>query len=147
MPMLAPLSAWSEAMACAAASSAGARSEIALGAGVASGRPSCDTRMTATPMASQYGKRRCMRVPASRSLRAVWEAAVFVALAAGCTRHARVAEPRPLEMLVANDPETLDPRYVTDSVGLRATRLVHAGLVRLDPDTLAPIADVAPGWR
>ncbi len=46
-------------------------------------------------------------------------------------------------MLVANDPETLDPRYATDSVGLRATRLVHAGLVRLDPDTLAPVPYVA----
>jgi peptide/nickel transport system substrate-binding protein len=72
---------------------------------------------------------------------------VLVAFAAGCATHAGVAEPRPLEMLVANDPETLDPRYVTDSVGLRATRLVHAGLVRLDPDTLAPVAYVARGWR
>jgi peptide/nickel transport system substrate-binding protein len=48
---------------------------------------------------------------------------------------------------VANDPETLDPRYVTDAVGLRATRLVHAGLVRLDPDTLAPRPYLASGWR
>jgi peptide/nickel transport system substrate-binding protein len=50
-------------------------------------------------------------------------------------------------MLVANDAETLDPRYVTDSVGMRATRLVHAGLVRLDPDTLAPDPYLARGWR
>jgi peptide/nickel transport system substrate-binding protein len=50
-------------------------------------------------------------------------------------------------MLVANDPETLDPRYVTDAVGLRATRLVHAGLVQLDPDTLAPLPYVARSWR
>jgi len=50
-------------------------------------------------------------------------------------------------MLVANDAETLDPRYVTDSVGLRATRLVHAGLVRLDPDTLAPTPYLARSWR
>lgn len=49
-------------------------------------------------------------------------------------------------MLVANDPESLDPRYATDAVGLRATRLVHAGLVRLDPDTLAPRPFVARGW-
>ncbi|HEY8088346.1 MAG TPA: ABC transporter substrate-binding protein [Polyangiaceae bacterium] len=32
-------------------------------------------------------------------------------------------------------------------MGLRATRLVHAGLVRLDPDTLEPRPYVATGWR
>src|SRR5580658_2173084 len=53
----------------------------------------------------------------------------------------------PIEMMVANDPETLDPRYATDAVGLRTTRLVHAGLVRLDPDTLEPKAYAASGWR
>jgi peptide/nickel transport system substrate-binding protein len=53
----------------------------------------------------------------------------------------------PIEMMVANDPETLDPRYATDAVGLRTTRLVHAGLVRLDPDTLEPKPYVASGWR
>lgn len=50
-------------------------------------------------------------------------------------------------MIVASDPETLDPRYATDAVGLRATRLVHAGLVRLDPDTLAPRPYLARSWR
>jgi peptide/nickel transport system substrate-binding protein len=54
---------------------------------------------------------------------------------------------RPIEVLVANDPETLDPRYVTDAVGLRTTRLVHAGLVQLDPDTLAPRPLLAREWR
>jgi peptide/nickel transport system substrate-binding protein len=50
-------------------------------------------------------------------------------------------------MLVGSDPETLDPRYVVDSVGMRATRLVHAGLFRLDPDTLAPEPYAARTWR
>lgn len=50
-------------------------------------------------------------------------------------------------MLVSSDPETLDPRYSTDPVGLRATRLVHAGLVRLDPDTLEPRPYAARSWR
>jgi peptide/nickel transport system substrate-binding protein len=49
-------------------------------------------------------------------------------------------------VLVASDPETLDPRYATDAVGLRATRLVHAGLVRLDPTTLAPVPYLARSW-
>jgi peptide/nickel transport system substrate-binding protein len=50
-------------------------------------------------------------------------------------------------MMVANDPETLDPRYATDAVGLRTTRLVHAGLVRLDPETLAPRPYLAQSWH
>jgi peptide/nickel transport system substrate-binding protein len=50
-------------------------------------------------------------------------------------------------MLVANDAETLDPRYVVDLGGMRATRLVHAGLARLEPDTLAPVPYLARGWR
>jgi peptide/nickel transport system substrate-binding protein len=88
----------------------------------------------------------------SRLRRAGWEAAVLAALALGCGRTGdgrdRPTEgDRPLEILVANDPETLDPRYVTDAVGLRTTRLVHAGLVRLDPDTLAPRPHLARGWR
>ncbi len=41
-------------------------------------------------------------------------------------------------MLVTNPPETLDPRYATDAVGLRATRLVHAGLFAVDGETLSP---------
>ena len=44
---------------------------------------------------------------------------------------------------MTNDAETLDPRYVTDAVGMRISRLIHAGLVRLDPDTLEPVPYVA----
>ena len=65
----------------------------------------------------------------------------------GCARYDGGSEPRPIEMMVASDPETLDPRYATDAVGLRATRLVHAGLVRLDPDKLEPLPYLARGWR
>jgi peptide/nickel transport system substrate-binding protein len=50
-------------------------------------------------------------------------------------------------MLVGNDPETLDPRYATDAVGLRTTRLLHAGLVRLNADTLEPEPSLARSWR
>jgi peptide/nickel transport system substrate-binding protein len=60
------------------------------------------------------------------------------AVSAGCGRNAADAANRPLELLVSNDAETLDPRYATDLVGMRVTRLVHAGLMRLDPDTLMP---------
>lgn len=57
--------------------------------------------------------------------------------AAGC-RPAPPAADRPLEVVVSSEPETLDPRYAVDSVSHRITRLVHAGLTRLDEDTLAP---------
>lgn len=60
---------------------------------------------------------------------------------------ARSREDRPIEMLVASDPETLDPRYATDPVGVRTTRLIHAGLVRLDPETLAARPYLATSWQ
>jgi peptide/nickel transport system substrate-binding protein len=49
-------------------------------------------------------------------------------------------------MLVPTDADTLDPRHATDAVALRTTRLLHAGLVRLDPDTLEPKPYLAKGW-
>jgi peptide/nickel transport system substrate-binding protein len=73
--------------------------------------------------------------------------ALVAAWLAGCRSPGGPRHDDPIEVLIANDPETLDPRYVTDAVGLRATRLVHAGLVRLDPDTLAPEPYLARGWR
>jgi peptide/nickel transport system substrate-binding protein len=95
----------------------------------------------------------------NRSRHAGWEAAARAALVgitgitglglviAGCTPRFHEAGPRPIEVIVASDPETLDPRYATDAVGLRATRLVHAGLTRMDPDTLEPKPYAARSWR
>jgi peptide/nickel transport system substrate-binding protein len=71
----------------------------------------------------------------------------MLVMVAGCAPRGAGDGSRPLEMMVANDPETLDPRYATDAVGLRTTRLVHAGLVRLDPDTLSPRPYLARSWR
>jgi len=53
---------------------------------------------------------------------------------------------KPIEFIVTSDAETLDPRYATDAVGLRATRLVHAGLARLDADSLQPTPYAARRW-
>jgi peptide/nickel transport system substrate-binding protein len=69
------------------------------------------------------------------------------ALGTGCARHGGVSAERPLELMVASDAETLDPRYSTDSVSVRVTRLVHAGLFRLDPDTLEPRPYAARSFR
>jgi len=69
-------------------------------------------------------------------------------LAQGCSpARAKGDGERPIELLVPTDAETLDPRHATDAVALRATRLLHAGLVRLDPGTLEPKPYVARSWR
>jgi peptide/nickel transport system substrate-binding protein len=62
-----------------------------------------------------------------------------------CTTSPRSGD-RPIEMLVPNDAETLDPRYATDAVALRTTRLLHAGLVKLDATTLVPEPYLAKSW-
>lgn len=63
-----------------------------------------------------------------------------------CSPGGKSGADRPIEMLVANDAETLDPRYATDAVALRTTRLVHAGLVRLNAQTLVPEPYLAKSW-
>jgi peptide/nickel transport system substrate-binding protein len=66
---------------------------------------------------------------------------------AGCARAAPSAsDAAPLELSVPVDIETFDPRYAIDAYSLKATRLVHAGLVRLDPDTLEPRPCAARSW-
>jgi peptide/nickel transport system substrate-binding protein len=48
-----------------------------------------------------------------------------------------------LVVILPREPEQLDPRYVGDVVGLRLTRLIHAGLVRIDSLSLEPVLDLA----
>jgi peptide/nickel transport system substrate-binding protein len=66
----------------------------------------------------------------------VLAACVTLRLGLGC----RPAAPAPdaVEVLVANDPATLDPRFATRGLDVKLTRLIHAGLVSLDPNTLQP---------
>jgi peptide/nickel transport system substrate-binding protein len=54
---------------------------------------------------------------------------------------------RPIEMLVAQDAESLDPRFTLDTVGLRVSRLIHAGLFRLDEGDLHPVPYVAKSFH
>jgi peptide/nickel transport system substrate-binding protein len=83
----------------------------------------------------------------NRSRRAGWEVLVLAGLTSACAPRTRDGAARALEVIVATDPESLDPRYTTDAVGLRATRLVHAGLTRMDPDTLEPVPYAAHDWH
>jgi peptide/nickel transport system substrate-binding protein len=63
---------------------------------------------------------------------------------AGCAPQGAPGEA--IEVLVANPPANLDPRFTTDAVGMRITRLTHAGLSRLDEDTLEPRPYLAERW-
>jgi peptide/nickel transport system substrate-binding protein len=72
--------------------------------------------------------------------------AISVALLA-CTPHTRTSDATALEVVIAQDAETLDPRFVVDAVGMRVSRLVHAGLFRLDPDSLEPVPYLAASYR
>ncbi len=78
-------------------------------------------------------------------LRAASVALCALALLASC--HARTDEAtRPIEVLVSTEVETLDPRVSTDAVSVRISRLVHAGLFRLDGETLEPVPYVAKSF-
>ncbi len=55
-------------------------------------------------------------------------------------------EERDYEVVIPQELSTLDPRFSTRGFDIKVTRLVHAGLVGLDENTLAPIPLVAKSW-
>jgi peptide/nickel transport system substrate-binding protein len=67
-------------------------------------------------------------------------------LVTACQRAAPPAE-RPLEIVIPTAVSTLDPRFATQSVDIKVTRLIHAGLVGLEPTTLEPVPYLAHSWR
>src|SRR5579859_6083928 len=155
IPADAPARAWSATIACTAASSWGTggagAGALADGPGESvCGRASTANRASAAATARASGRMPCLMASASRSAGARCLALVAVGWVAACREDAGDAgraKPRPLEILVASDAQTLDPRYATDAVGLRVTRLLHAGLVQLDPETLVPLPYAATSWR
>ena len=52
-----------------------------------------------------------------------------------------------LRVVIPQDPEQLDPRFVADTYGLRLSRLLFASLVRIDPQTLEAVPDLASSVR
>jgi peptide/nickel transport system substrate-binding protein len=76
------------------------------------------------------------------------ELLVVVASNASCSPRAAETErgERPLEVVVSTEAATLDPRFATRSLDVKITRLVHAGLAGLDPDSLEPVPLVAESW-
>lgn len=72
-------------------------------------------------------------------------------LIAGCWLALAACAPEPradraLEIVIPTELATLDPRFSTRSFDIKVTRLVHAGLVGLEPDTLAPVPLVAESF-
>ena len=64
-----------------------------------------------------------------------------------CAARSPDAGDRPLEVIVSSYIDTIDPRVVVEVSGLRASRLVHAGLLCLDPKTLVPNPCAASNYR
>lgn len=54
---------------------------------------------------------------------------------------------RPLSIVIPNAPEELDPRFVWDAWGLRASRLIFASLFTIDPTSLAIVPDLAESYE
>ena len=48
---------------------------------------------------------------------------------------------------MATETSTLDPRFATRSLDVKVTRLIHVGLIGLDPSTLEPVPLVAESVR
>jgi peptide/nickel transport system substrate-binding protein len=57
------------------------------------------------------------------------------------------AGPDALEIVVPTETATLDPRFSTRSLDVKVTRLLHAGLMGLDRNTLAPVPLLAQSHR
>lgn len=52
-----------------------------------------------------------------------------------------------IEILLPTPPANLDPRFATDAASMRISRLLHAGLTRLDERTLMPVPYLARRWE
>jgi oligopeptide transport system substrate-binding protein len=54
--------------------------------------------------------------------------------------------PRTLRLGNSTEPATLDPQLATGEPEFRIIRALFRGLVKLDPDTLQPVPDLAESW-
>jgi peptide/nickel transport system substrate-binding protein len=105
----------------------------------------------------QGGERTAVKRTTHDGCRYLWKGLALASVGAacvgfaGCTPGRDRGAPdegptRAIELSVPLDIETLDPRFAGDWISMRASRLVHAGLVRLDPDTLEPLPYAAKSW-
>src|ERR1700712_3018945 len=64
-----------------------------------------------------------------------------------CARQGKTDLPHVLTMLLPRDVQQLDPRYVSDAYGLKVSRLLFASLMRIDPETLETVPDLAQSLK
>lgn len=69
--------------------------------------------------------------------------AAVLALVASCSNGDRDVEPGTLTLLLPRDILDLDPRFVSDAYGHKVSRLIFASLVRVDPNSLEIVPDLA----
>jgi peptide/nickel transport system substrate-binding protein len=70
--------------------------------------------------------------------------AVLLAVLAGCRVGAEDAHKRDsLKVVLPRDVQQLDPRFVSDPYGHKLSRLIFASLLRIDPQSLEPVPDLA----
>jgi peptide/nickel transport system substrate-binding protein len=152
---IARTAAWIGPEGGAGGADAGAPEGVGDASGEASGETSDSANAVESATKSDFGWAIAQRIAnrcttKARVVERVFALAVAI-VSPGCTEAthdaAGGASGRPLEVLVTSDPETLDPRYVTDAVGMRMTRLVHAGLTRVDATTLRPVPYLAESLR
>src|SRR5690606_4171584 len=97
------------------------------------------------PYASSPSARRRDRWPSAPrgSLGAL--ALVALLALAGCARVEAREPSEAISVLASGEPQSLDPRYVWDTWGLRVSRLIFASLFTIDPVTLEAVPDLAEG--
>lgn len=80
---------------------------------------------------------------------AIWVAGSSALTLNGCSRgeKAEALGERPLSIIIPSEPEELDPRFVWDAWGLRASRLLFASLFTIDPTSLAIVPDLARAYE
>jgi peptide/nickel transport system substrate-binding protein len=69
--------------------------------------------------------------------------AIALALLPGCSSTANEPEPGTLTVVLPRDVLDLDPRFVSDAYGHKVSRLLFASLVRVDPQNLEVVPDLA----
>lgn len=67
----------------------------------------------------------------------------MLAASLGCSGASRPPPSDRTVVLLPAEPLEIDPRHVVDAQGLRVSRLLFAGLVSIDPDTLEPVPELA----
>lgn len=83
------------------------------------------------------------RPPACSGFRRGLAVAGLLALLAGCASGDKDVEAGTLTVVLPRDILDLDPRFVSDAYGHKLSRLIFASLVRVDPQSLEIVPDLA----